>query len=74
MIPGMQLRYFSKYVSNSRAKRIPLNTKRAGKGYNKGNGARKEGYVNSKGAGFAFYDTFISPFHNFFFCNRKFCS
>jgi hypothetical protein len=40
---------FSKYVSNSRAKRIPLNTKRAGKGYNKGYGARKEGRVDSLG-------------------------
>lgn len=40
---------FSKYIPRSRAKRQPLNTKRAGKGYKKGYGARKEGVVNSKG-------------------------
>ena len=41
--------YFSKYIPRSRAKRQPLNTKRAGKGYKKGYGARKEGVVTSKG-------------------------
>lgn len=40
---------FSKYISNSRAKRIPLNTKRAGKGYKKGYGARKEGRLDNLG-------------------------
>mmetsp|Transcript_16829 Transcript_16829/g.28118 ORF Transcript_16829/g.28118 Transcript_16829/m.28118 type:complete len:107 (+) Transcript_16829:40-360(+) len=44
-----QTRCFSKYVSKSRAKRLPLTTKRAGKGYNKGNGARRGGVLNSKG-------------------------
>ena len=41
--------YFSKYISKSRTKRLPLTSKKAGKGYNKGYGARKGGYVNSKG-------------------------
>ena len=40
---------FSKYISKARAKRQPLTTKRAGKGYYKGNGCRKEGSLNSKG-------------------------
>ena len=41
---------FSKYISKARAKRLPLNTKRAGKGYYKGNRCRKEGTINSKGS------------------------
>ncbi|KAJ1419691.1 hypothetical protein B484DRAFT_400110 [Ochromonadaceae sp. CCMP2298] len=45
----MQVACFSKYISKSRTKRLPLTTKRVGKGYNKGNGARTEGRVNSKG-------------------------
>jgi hypothetical protein len=45
-------RDFSKYISNSRAKRIPLTTKRAGKGYYKGNRCRKEGTINSRGSSF----------------------
>jgi hypothetical protein len=49
-----QVAFFSKYISKSRAKRLPLTTKRAGKGYYKGNGARKEGMVTSKGIIFAF--------------------
>lgn len=44
-----QIANFSKYISNSRTKRIPLNTKRVGKGYYKGKGARKEGYITNKG-------------------------
>jgi len=40
---------FSKYISKSRAKRLPLTTKRVGKGYKKGNRARKEGVITSKG-------------------------
>ena len=40
---------FSKYISKARTKRLPLTTKRAGKGYKKGNGARTEGKLNSKG-------------------------
>ena len=43
------IRYFSKYISKSRTKRLPLTTKRAGKGYKKGYGARTEGYLTSKG-------------------------
>jgi len=39
---------FSKYISKSRTKRLPLTTKRAGKGFYKGNGARKEGTISSK--------------------------
>lgn len=50
-----QVAFFSKYISKSRAKRLPLTTKRAGKGYYKGNGARKEGMVTSKGTILAFY-------------------
>ena len=34
--------------SKARKKRLPLTTKRAGKGFYKGNGARKEGTINSK--------------------------
>lgn len=44
-----QVLNFSKYISKSRAKRLPLTTKRAGKGYYKGNRCRKEGKLNSKG-------------------------
>lgn len=45
-----QIAYFSKYISKSRTKRLPLTTKRAGKGYYKGNGSRKEGVISSKGS------------------------
>lgn len=45
----VQVCCFSKYISKSRTKRLPLTTKRVGKGYYKGNGARKEGTINSKG-------------------------
>jgi len=44
-----QVRSFSKYISNARTKRLPLTTKRVGKGYYKGKGARKEGFITSKG-------------------------
>eukprot|EP01039_Chlorochromonas_danica_P007731 gene7731-8542_t len=44
-----QVATFSKYISNSRAKRLPLTTKRAGKGFYKGNRGRKEGRLTSKG-------------------------
>jgi hypothetical protein len=40
---------FSKYISKSRRKRLPMTSQRAGKGYYKGKGARKEGYITSKG-------------------------
>lgn len=43
------IRFKSKYISKSARKRQPLSTKRAGKGYYKGNGSTKEGKVNSKG-------------------------
>ena len=39
----------SKYISNARTKRLPLTTKRAGKGFYKGKGARTEGFNTSKG-------------------------
>jgi hypothetical protein len=39
---------FSKYLSKARTKRLPLTTKRAGKGYYKGNRSRKEGFITSK--------------------------
>lgn len=44
-----QVAFFSKYTSRSRTKRMPLNTKRVGKGYYKGTGSRKEGKITSKG-------------------------
>ena len=47
-ITFVQQRHMSKYISNARKKRLPLTTKRAGKGFYKGNGARKEGTVSSK--------------------------
>jgi large subunit ribosomal protein L41 len=46
---NIQTAGFSKYISKSRTKRLPLTTKRVAKGYNKGNGARKEGVLDSKG-------------------------
>ena len=46
---NQSIRYFSKYISKSRTKRLPLTTKRAGKGYKKGYGARTEGFLTSKG-------------------------
>lgn len=39
----------SKYLSKAAAKRLPLNTKRARKGYYKGKGGTKEGKLNSRG-------------------------
>ncbi len=45
-----QICEFSKYISKSRTKRLPLTTKKAGKGYYKGNRCRKEGYITSKAA------------------------
>lgn len=44
----IQQRFMSKYLSKAAAKRVPLNTKRAGKGYYKGKGATKEGRLTSK--------------------------
>eukprot|EP00535_Pseudo-nitzschia_heimii_P001184 CAMPEP_0197175132 /NCGR_PEP_ID=MMETSP1423-20130617/1431_1 /TAXON_ID=476441 /ORGANISM="Pseudo-nitzschia heimii, Strain UNC1101" /LENGTH=150 /DNA_ID=CAMNT_0042624207 /DNA_START=127 /DNA_END=579 /DNA_ORIENTATION=- len=46
---GFQTRFISKYISKSAKKRIPLTTKRAGKGYYKGKGATKEGRLTTKG-------------------------
>mmetsp|Transcript_14444 Transcript_14444/g.31404 ORF Transcript_14444/g.31404 Transcript_14444/m.31404 type:complete len:172 (-) Transcript_14444:302-817(-) len=42
-------RFMSKYLSKSAAKRLPLNTKRAKKGYYKGKGGTSEGRLTSKG-------------------------
>merc|ERR1719491_1922479 len=42
-------RCMSKYLSKSAAKRLPLNTKRAKKGYYKGKGSTSEGRITSKG-------------------------
>lgn len=39
----------SKYLSKSAKKRLVLTTKRARKGFYKGNGATKEGRITSKG-------------------------
>lgn len=41
-------RFMSKYLSKAATKRVPLNTKRAGKGYYKGKGGTKEGRITSK--------------------------
>ena len=43
------VRHFSKYLSRSAAKRIPLTTKRAKKGFYKGKGATTEGRITSTG-------------------------
>jgi len=40
---------FSKYYGNAKRKRLPLTTKRARKGFYKGNGCRSEGSHTSKG-------------------------
>jgi large subunit ribosomal protein L41 len=42
-------RAFSKYLPKARAKRLPLDAKRAGKGYAKGHGARSTGRRTSLG-------------------------
>jgi hypothetical protein len=42
-------RSFSKYISKSAKKRLVLTTKRAHKGFYKGNGSTKEGRITSKG-------------------------
>jgi large subunit ribosomal protein L41 len=42
-------RNMSKYLSKSATKRLPLNTKRAKKGYYKGKGSTSEGRLTSKG-------------------------
>ena len=47
--PSGLVREFSKFVSKSAAKRIPLNAKHARKGYKKGKGCRTEGRLTSKG-------------------------
>ena len=44
----VQQRFMSKYLSKAAAKRLPLSTKRAGKGYYKGKGGTKEGRLTSK--------------------------
>ena len=44
-----QIRFISaKYISKAARKRMPLTTKRAGKGFYKGKGGTKEGRLNSK--------------------------
>ena len=47
--PTAQRRYMSKYLSKAATKRLPLTTKRAGKGYYKGKGCTSEGRLTSKG-------------------------
>lgn len=42
-------RYMSKFLSKSATKRLPLTTKRAGKGFYKGKGGTSEGRLTSKG-------------------------
>ena len=48
-IKDVQVRFMSKYISKSAKKRLPLTTKRAGKGFYKGKGSTKEGRLTSKG-------------------------
>mmetsp|Transcript_26317 Transcript_26317/g.37714 ORF Transcript_26317/g.37714 Transcript_26317/m.37714 type:complete len:113 (-) Transcript_26317:310-648(-) len=43
------VRHFSKFLSRSKAKFIPLTTKRAKKGFYKGKGCTNEGHLTSKG-------------------------
>ena len=50
---------FSKYISKARAKRLPLTTKRVGKGFYKGKGARPEGRLTSKGMFVSLYYIYI---------------
>ena len=47
--PQQQQRHMSKYLSKAAKKRLTLTTKRARKGFYKGNGATKEGRHTSKG-------------------------
>ncbi len=47
-----QTRSMSKYLSKAAAKRRPLTTKRAGKGYYKGNGCTTEGSFRGKAGRF----------------------
>lgn len=42
-------RFMSKYLSKSATKRLPLTTKKAGKGYYKGKGGTKEGHFGKGG-------------------------
>mmetsp|Transcript_15326 Transcript_15326/g.21355 ORF Transcript_15326/g.21355 Transcript_15326/m.21355 type:complete len:112 (-) Transcript_15326:235-570(-) len=49
MVIAITKRSMSKYLSKSATKRLPLTTKRARKGFYKGKGATKEGYLTSKG-------------------------
>jgi hypothetical protein len=44
----ISVRHMSKYLSKAAAKRLPLSTKRARKGYYKGKGGTKEGRLTSK--------------------------
>ena len=46
---NLQVRDMSKYLSKAGKKRLVLTTKRARKGFYKGNGATKEGRITSKG-------------------------
>ncbi len=46
----LQKSFFSKYLSNSKTKRLPLSTKKVGGSYYKGNRCRKEGVITSKGS------------------------
>ena len=52
---SFQTMNFSKYISKSRARRLPLTTKQARKGYKKGNGCRREGTINSRGKSICHY-------------------
>ena len=48
-IVTLSVRHMSKHMSKAATKRMPLNTKRARKGYYKGKGGTKEGRITSKG-------------------------
>ncbi|KAG7372137.1 mitochondrial ribosomal protein L27 [Nitzschia inconspicua] len=49
VLQQQQRNFASKYISKSAKKRLPMTTKRAGKGFYKGNGGTKEGKLTSKG-------------------------
>eukprot|EP01041_Mallomonas_annulata_P005627 gene5627-11355_t len=61
----------SKYISKSRTKRLPLTTKRVGKGFTKGYGAIKGGFISSKGIPLQ-YGSIVFKLKAKFFSSGKF--
>jgi hypothetical protein len=52
ILQQQQVRFMSKYLSKAATKRKPLTTKRAGKGYYKGNRCTKEGTFSGRAGKF----------------------